>query len=90
MHPKFSSNILTLSNEEVILWRKGSSGYKRVDIESMRKMVRGRGVDRKMAGGRGLLCSNEEGNLWSKGSSGYKCVNIECKSMMVTGTVVDG
>lgn len=64
MHPKFSSNILTLSNEEVILWRKGSSGYKRVDIEGMRKMVRGSGAERKMAEAGGFLCSNEEGNLW--------------------------
>ena len=40
IHPKFGANIVTQTAEEVVLWRKGSSGFKRLELQGLSKAVR--------------------------------------------------
>lgn len=39
MHPKFHSHIVTQHPQDIVLWRKGSAGFKRQPIWGMSKEV---------------------------------------------------
>ena len=35
MHPKYSTNVVTMTADELVLWRRGNAGYRRQQIEGL-------------------------------------------------------
>jgi hypothetical protein len=39
IHPKFHTNVVTQTRDELTLWRKGSAEYRKHEIEGLKKTV---------------------------------------------------